>query len=52
MALSRLSRAQPTVSGIDVAVVPTGSSTREALQAAKPDHYLEKFSDLVKVVAG
>ena len=39
-------------SGIDVAVVPTGSSTREALLAAKPDHYLEKFSDLVKVVAG
>ena len=37
-------------SGIDVAVVPTGSSTPEALQAAKPDHYLEKFSDLVKVV--
>ena len=39
-------------SGIDVAVVPTGSSTVEALRAAKPDHYLEKFSDLVKVVAG
>jgi len=37
-------------SGIDVAVVPTGSSSAEALQAAKPDHYLEKFSDLVKVV--
>ena len=39
-------------SGIDVAVVPTGSSTAEALHAAKPDHYLEKFSDLVRVVAG
>jgi phosphoglycolate phosphatase len=39
-------------SGIDVAVVPTGSSTAEALQAAKPDHYLEKFSDLVRVVVG
>jgi phosphoglycolate phosphatase len=39
-------------SGIDVAVVATGSSTAEALQAAKADHYLERFSDLLKVVAG
>ncbi len=38
-------------SGIDVAVVATGSSTAEALRAAKPDHYLEKFGDLVRVVA-
>jgi phosphoglycolate phosphatase len=37
-------------SGIDVAVVATGSSTAEALQASKPDHYLERFGDLVKVV--
>jgi phosphoglycolate phosphatase len=37
-------------SRIDVAVVATGSSTAEALRAAKPDHYLERFGDLVKVV--
>ena len=37
-------------SGIDVAVVATGSSTAEALKASRPDHYLERFSDLVKVV--
>ena len=37
-------------SGIDVAVVATGSSTSEALRAAAPDHYLERFSDLVKIV--
>jgi phosphoglycolate phosphatase len=36
--------------GIDVAVVPTGSSTREQLTAAEPDHFLERFSDLVKLV--
>ncbi|HEV7428600.1 MAG TPA: HAD-IA family hydrolase [Thermoanaerobaculia bacterium] len=39
-------------SGIDVAVVATGSSTAEALQAAKADHYLDRFSDLLKVVTG
>jgi phosphoglycolate phosphatase len=39
-------------SGIAVAVVATGSSTPEALRAARPDHYLERFSDLVKLVAG
>jgi phosphoglycolate phosphatase len=38
-------------SGIDVAVVPTGSSTPEALRAAAPDHYLQRFSDLLAVVA-
>ena len=38
-------------SGIDVAVVPTGSSTPEALRAAHPDHYLDRFSDLLAVVA-
>jgi len=38
-------------SGIDVAVVPTGSSTPEALRAAAPDHYLSRFSELLAVVA-
>src|SRR5947208_3250471 len=38
-------------SGLDVAVVPTGSSTPEALRAAAPDHYLDRFSDLLAVVA-
>ena len=37
-------------SGIDIAVVPTGSSTREQLAAAEPDHFLERFSDLIKIV--
>lgn len=37
-------------SGIDVAVVPTGSSPREQLEAAEPDHFLERFADLLKVV--
>ena len=37
-------------SGIAVAVVATGSSSSEALRAAAPDHYLERFSDLLKIV--
>jgi len=37
-------------SGIDVAVVPTGSSSSDQLRAAQPDHYLERFSDLLKIV--
>jgi len=37
-------------SGIDVAVVATGSSTREQLAASDPDHFLERFSDLLKIV--
>lgn len=37
-------------SGIEVAVVPTGSSSREQLTAAEPDHFLERFSDLIAVV--
>jgi phosphoglycolate phosphatase len=37
--------------GIDVAVIATGSSSLEALRAAQPDHYLGRFSDLVKLVA-
>jgi len=38
-------------SGIDVAVVPTGSCSGDVLRAARPDHYLERFSDLLKVVS-
>lgn len=37
-------------SGVDVAVVATGSSSREQLVAAQPDHFLERFSDLVNLV--
>jgi phosphoglycolate phosphatase len=37
-------------SGMDVAVVATGSSTREQLAASEPDHFLERFGDLLKIV--
>jgi len=37
-------------SGIDAAVVASGSSSREQLVAAEPDHFLERFSDLLKIV--
>ena len=37
-------------SGIEVAVVPTGSSSEDQLRAAQPDHYLDRFSDLLKIV--
>jgi phosphoglycolate phosphatase len=37
-------------SGVDVAVVPTGSSSSEQLRASNPDHYLDRFSDLLKVI--
>lgn len=37
-------------SGVDVAVVPTGSSSPEQLRAAEPDHYLDRFADVLKVV--
>lgn len=37
-------------SGLDAAVVPTGSSTREQLVAAAPDHFLDRFSDLIGIV--
>lgn len=37
-------------SGLDVAVVATGSSTREQLAAAGPDHILEGFAELIRVV--
>jgi phosphoglycolate phosphatase len=36
--------------GIDVAVVTTGSSSYEELVNARPDHVLDRFSDLVGVV--
>jgi phosphoglycolate phosphatase len=37
-------------SGIDVAVVASGSSSSEQLAAAEPDHFLERFADLLKIV--
>lgn len=37
-------------SGIDVAVVSTGSSSSSALRAAGADHYLERLADLVQIV--
>jgi phosphoglycolate phosphatase len=37
-------------SGIEVAVLATGSSSLEELMTAKPDHLLERFSDLVALV--
>jgi phosphoglycolate phosphatase len=37
-------------SGLAVAVIPTGSSSIEQLTAARPDHFLDRFSDLVKIV--
>lgn len=37
-------------SGIDVAVLATGSSTLEELLSSKPDHLLDRFSDLVDLV--
>ena len=38
-------------SGIDVAVVPTGTSSPEQLRAAQPDHYLHRFADVLKIVS-
>ncbi len=37
-------------SGLDVAVVATGSSSYEQLVSAKPDHLLVRFSELLEVV--
>jgi phosphoglycolate phosphatase len=37
-------------SGIDVAVIPTGSSSIEELREARADHYLDRFSDLLVLV--
>jgi phosphoglycolate phosphatase len=39
-------------SGIDVAVVTTGSSSYEQLVDAQPDYLLKRFSDLVRIVNG
>jgi phosphoglycolate phosphatase len=39
-------------SGLDVAVISTGSSSAEQLRAASPDHFLSRFSDLVALVRG
>lgn len=36
--------------GTDVAAIATGSSTREELLASRPDHFLERFSDLVRII--
>jgi len=33
--------------GLSVAVVPTGSSTREELEAARPDHLLARLEDVL-----
>jgi phosphoglycolate phosphatase len=37
-------------SGIEVAVVTTGSSSLEQLRASHPDHFLDRFSDLLTLV--
>ncbi|HEX7709221.1 MAG TPA: HAD-IA family hydrolase [Thermoanaerobaculia bacterium] len=37
-------------SGVDVAVIATGSATKEQLVAENPDYVLESFSDLVDIV--
>lgn len=37
-------------SGLEVAVVASGSSTRDELIEAEPDHFLERFADLLKIV--
>jgi len=37
-------------SGMDVAVLATGSSSRDELVASEPDHFLERFADLLKIV--
>jgi phosphoglycolate phosphatase len=39
-------------SGLDVAVIPTGSASAEQLRASSPDHFLERFSELVALVGG
>ena len=38
-------------SGIDVAVIPSGSSSPHQLRAAHPDHYLDRFADVLRVVS-
>ncbi len=39
-------------SGIDVAVVATGSSSSSVLRAAGADHYLQRLADVVQIVQG
>lgn len=36
--------------GLPVAVIATGSSSADALREANPDYFLDRFSDLVKIV--
>ncbi len=36
--------------GVDVAVVATGSASHEELVRAQPDHMLDRFSDLIRLV--
>ncbi len=36
--------------GLDVAVISSGSSSRDQLTASRPDHFLERFSDLLRIV--
>lgn len=38
--------------GVDVAVLATGSSTREELASSEPDHLMERFSDILGIVGG
>jgi branched-chain amino acid transport system ATP-binding protein len=39
-------------SGLDVAVIATGSATADELRLAKPDHFLHRFSDVIGIVSG
>lgn len=39
-------------SGLEVAVIATGSSTAVELKAAEPDFFLVRFSDLITIVQG
>lgn len=38
--------------GIDVAVLPTGSSSVDELRSAQPDYFLHRFEEIVGVVRG
>lgn len=39
-------------SGLDIAVIATGSSSADALREAQPDYFLGRFSELTSVVFG
>lgn len=39
-------------SGLDVAVIATGSATADELRLAGPDHFLHRFSDVIGIVSG